>query len=124
MQPKSTQLPSIFPQQACRPFHTQPALCREILYEEGKDGQLEVTGLRLGRGPHTEVVHADAYVAALDLPGAQRVIPPAWRSMRIFDDIYRLSGVPVITVQLRCSLARFHISSSPLWLSVVTVQLR
>ena len=76
-------------------------LCREIQYEEGADGQLEVTGLKLGKGPHTEVVQADAYVAALDLPGAQRVIPPAWRSMQTFDDIYRLSGVPVVTVQLR-----------------------
>ena len=60
-----------------------------------------MTGLKLGKGPHTEVVQADAYVAALDLPGAQRVIPPAWRSMQTFDDIYRLSGVPVVTVQLR-----------------------
>ena len=80
-----------------------PCGCREILYSEDDDGQLEVTGLRLGKGPHTHEVKADVYIAALDLPGAQRVVPPAWRRMKTFDDIYKLTGVPVVTVQLRCA---------------------
>ncbi len=98
-------------------------------------------------------MQADAYVAALDVPGAQRLLPSAWRSMQVrarrpgaalrsrpaaarctgaarhrpahrrqhphglpftrtclpfsrplaqtFDNIYKLVGVPVITVQLR-----------------------
>jgi zeta-carotene desaturase len=47
------------------------------------------------------VVKADAYVAALDVPGAQRLLPQAWRTFPEFDNIYKLVGVPVITVQLR-----------------------
>ena len=75
--------------------------CREILYREDDDGKFEVTGLRIGKGPSTSETQADVYIAALDLPGAQRVVPPAWRRLKTFDDIYKLSGVPVVTVQLR-----------------------
>jgi uncharacterized protein with NAD-binding domain and iron-sulfur cluster len=48
-----------------------------------------------------QVVRADAYVAALDVPGAQRLLPQDWRRFPEFDNIYKLVGVPVITVQLR-----------------------
>lgn len=48
-----------------------------------------------------QVVRADAYVAALDVPGAQRLLPQDWRRFPQFDNIYKLVGVPVITVQLR-----------------------
>lgn len=37
----------------------------------------------------------------LVLSGARKLIPPAWRKMEMFDNIYQLTGVPVITVQLR-----------------------
>jgi hypothetical protein len=48
-------------------------------------------------------VTADAYVAALDVPGIQRLLPAPWRQRwSFFDDVYKLVGVPVITVQLRC----------------------
>lgn len=47
------------------------------------------------------MVTADAYVAALDVPGAKKLIPQPWRRFRQFDDIHKLKGVPVITVQLR-----------------------
>jgi zeta-carotene desaturase len=41
-------------------------------------------------------------VAALDVPGIQRLLPASWRQRwGFFDDIYKLVGVPVITVQLR-----------------------
>ena len=35
------------------------------------------------------------------LAGAKRLVPQAWRKWPLFDNIFRLSGVPVITVQLR-----------------------
>lgn len=75
--------------------------CREVLWEEGADGRPVVTGLRLSKAGKEEVVTADAYVAALDVPGAKRLIPPAWRRLPLFDNLYKLVGVPVITVQLR-----------------------
>ncbi len=51
-------------------------LCgREVLYEAGPDGKPRVTGLRVGSQAHEFVVKADAYVAALDVPGAKKLIP-------------------------------------------------
>ena len=48
----------------------------EVLYETGPDGQpSRVTGLRLSKAGQEQVVKADAYVAALDVPGAKRLIP-------------------------------------------------
>jgi zeta-carotene desaturase len=46
-------------------------------------------------------VQADAYLAACDVPGIQRIIPEAWRRYPQFDNIYKLDAVPVATVQLR-----------------------
>jgi zeta-carotene desaturase len=46
-------------------------------------------------------VQADAYLAACDVPGIQRLIPEAWRRWPQFDNLYRLEAVPVATVQLR-----------------------
>lgn len=74
---------------------------REVKYSEDSQGNLEVTGLVLGESTRTWEVSADAYVAALDVPGAQKLIPQPWRRLPIFDNIYKLTGVPVITVQLR-----------------------
>ena len=76
--------------------------CKEVLYEtdEASGKATKVTGLVVGKD--REVVQADAYVAALDVPGAKKVIPTAWReSMVEFGNIDRLVGVPVMTVQLR-----------------------
>lgn len=39
--------------------------------------------------------------AACDVPGIKRLLPRDWRKFKFFDDIYRLVGVPVVTVQLR-----------------------
>jgi zeta-carotene desaturase len=76
--------------------------CREVLYETGADGKPStVTGLRLTKAGQEQIVKADAYVAALDVPGAKRLIPEAWRSQPFFDNVFKLVGVPVITVQLR-----------------------
>jgi len=81
-------------------IHTRMG-CREVMYETGPDGKPRVTGLRLGNTHSERVVTADAYVAALDVPGAKKLLPPAWRTYPEFDNIYKLVGVPVITVQLR-----------------------
>lgn len=76
--------------------------CREILYETDNAGNpVHVTGLKLGRSGEERVIVADAYVAALDVPGAKKLIPEAWRRQEFFDNIFKLVGVPVITVQLR-----------------------
>lgn len=40
-------------------------------------------------------------MAACDVPGIKRLLPPSWREMKIFNNIYELVGVPVVTVQLR-----------------------
>lgn len=75
--------------------------CREVMYEDGPDGTPVVTGLRVSKAGEEKIVKADAYVAALDVPGAKKLIPQGWRNMKLFDNIWKLVGVPVITVQLR-----------------------
>lgn len=40
-------------------------------------------------------------MAACDVPGIKRLLPAEWREWEFFDNIYKLVGVPVITVQLR-----------------------
>eukprot|EP00878_Enallax_costatus_P014345 GHUV01015005.1.p1 GENE.GHUV01015005.1~~GHUV01015005.1.p1 ORF type:complete len:518 (+),score=145.65 GHUV01015005.1:1371-2924(+) len=81
-------------------IHTRQG-CKEVLYEQGPDGKPRVTGLLIGKQGKQQVITADAYVAALDVPGAQRLLPQEWRKFPEFDNIYKLVGVPVITVQLR-----------------------
>lgn len=78
----------------------------EVRFEEGAagaDGQpvTQVTGLTLGTPEGDLRVRADAYLAACDVPGIQRLLPRAWRRWPQFDRIYRLEAVPVATVQLR-----------------------
>lgn len=76
--------------------------CREIMYDTTEDGKpTQVTGLRLSKAGEELIVTADAYVAALDVPGAKKLIPQEWRQDAFFDRIFKLVGVPVITVQLR-----------------------
>ena len=79
--------------------------CREIVWREDEaTGELEVTGMRFTRAGKERFVEADAYVAALDVPGAKALLPSAWRAKHEeFDKIHSLVGVPVITVQLRYS---------------------
>ena len=57
--------------------------------------------MRLTKAGQEQIVKADVYVAALDVPGAKKLIPQAWRKEKFFDNIFELVGVPVITVQLR-----------------------
>ncbi|MCL6436300.1 MAG: 9,9'-di-cis-zeta-carotene desaturase [Leptolyngbyaceae cyanobacterium HOT.MB2.61] len=78
---------------------------RQVLFEENA-GQTRVTGLVIGRSDGEEsfaeeTITADAYVAACDVPGIQRLLPQEWRKWKEFDNIYKLEAVPVATVQLR-----------------------
>ncbi len=73
---------------------------RRILFEE-KDGETVVTGLAIANGDTEEIVTADVYLAACDVPGIQRLLPAEWRKYPEFDNIYKLEAVPVVTVQLR-----------------------
>jgi len=78
----------------------------EVHYSSGDGttaapGEVRVTGLTLG-SPEGEVqVQADAYLAACDVPGIQRLLPQDWRRFPQFAAIDRLEAVPVATVQLR-----------------------
>ncbi|MCT7956792.1 9,9'-di-cis-zeta-carotene desaturase [Laspinema palackyanum] len=80
-------------------IHTRRRV-REILFSE-ESGETEVTGLIVAQGETEETITADAYVFACDVPGIQKVLPPAWRKWPEFDNIYKLDAVPVATVQLR-----------------------
>ncbi|CDP08546.1 unnamed protein product [Coffea canephora] len=75
--------------------------CREVLYEKSPDGDTYVTGLLISKATERKVVKADVYVAACDVPGIKRLVPQKWREWEFFDNIYKLVGVPVVTVQLR-----------------------
>ncbi len=77
-------------------IHTRRRV-REIQYGD----RMKVTGLAIAKGETAEIVTADAYVCACDVPGIQKLIPPAWRQWSEFDHIYKLDTVPVATVQLR-----------------------
>ncbi len=72
----------------------------EILFEESDSGTT-VTGLKVAKDDGFEIVTADAYLCACDIPGIQKIIPPDWRKWSEFDNIYKLTAVPVATVQLR-----------------------
>lgn len=75
---------------------------RAVNYEM-VDGEYRVTSLDVADGAdNSERVQADVYVAACDVAGAKRLIPPAWRDKYAeFGKLYELQSVPVVTVQLR-----------------------
>lgn len=73
---------------------------RRILFEEN-NGRTQVSGLVVANGDTEETIVADAYLAACDIPGIQRLLPQEWRQWSAFDNIYKLEAVPVATVQLR-----------------------
>jgi zeta-carotene desaturase len=73
---------------------------REIKFiEEGETTR--VTGIVVAEGDKEEIITADAYLAACDIPGIHRVLPQQWRKWSEFDNIYKLEAVPVATVQMR-----------------------
>ncbi|MEO1210683.1 MAG: 9,9'-di-cis-zeta-carotene desaturase [Cyanobacteria bacterium J06638_20] len=73
---------------------------RRILFEE-HNNKTHVIGLAIANGETEDRITADAYLAACDVPGIQRLLPAEWRKWPQFDNIYTLEAVPVVTVQLR-----------------------
>ncbi|KAJ0980802.1 hypothetical protein J5N97_009057 [Dioscorea zingiberensis] len=69
-------------------------------YGKFPDGDTYVTRLSTSKATNKQIVKADVYVAACDVPGIKRLIPNQWREWDLFDNIYKLVGVPVITIQL------------------------
>jgi zeta-carotene desaturase len=80
-------------------IHTRRRV-REVLFTGENEGT-KVTGLVVAQGETEETIAADAFVAACDVPGIQRLLPQDWRKWSVFDNIYKLEAVPVATVQLR-----------------------
>jgi zeta-carotene desaturase len=80
-------------------YHTRRRV-REIKYSE-INGKTQVDGLLIAAGDSDEIIEADAYVFACDIPGIHKILPTAWRQWPEFDNIYKLEAVPVATVQLR-----------------------
>ena len=73
----------------------------EVPAQAGTPAGTKVTGLTLGTPEGDIQVQADAYLAACDVPGIQRLVPEAWRCHSLFANLDRLEAVPVATVQLR-----------------------
>ena len=48
-----------------------------------------------------EVLQSLLSITACDVPGIKRLLPKNWREWEFFDNIYKLVGVPVVTIQLR-----------------------
>ncbi|KAI3980970.1 hypothetical protein MKX01_025535 [Papaver californicum] len=75
--------------------------CREVHYDKTINGDTYVSGLAMSKATNKKTIKADVYVAACDVPGIKRLLPSEWRESEFFDNIYKLVGVPVVTVQLR-----------------------
>ncbi|HEY9645579.1 MAG TPA: 9,9'-di-cis-zeta-carotene desaturase [Chroococcidiopsis sp.] len=73
---------------------------RRILFDDQAE-HTTVTGLAIANGDGEEIITADTYLAACDVPGIQRLLPQEWRRWPEFDNIYKLEAVPVVTVQMR-----------------------
>ncbi len=80
-------------------IHTRRRIL-EVLFDNSHE-QTRVTGLRVATEDGEEMVKADAYVCACDVPGVQKLLPEEWRKWSEFDNIFKLEAVPVATVQLR-----------------------
>ena len=77
----------------------------ELIYEKDLEGKPTVlkgfkTGAGVG-GAEAETRLFDVVVAATDVPGIQKLLPPDFRKYNEFDKVYNLDAVPVQTVQLR-----------------------
>jgi zeta-carotene desaturase len=80
-------------------IHTRRRV-RQIKFSD-HDGHTEVDAIVVAQGDTEEIIEADAYVFACDVPGIKKILPPEWRQWPEFDNIYNLDTVPVATVQLR-----------------------
>ncbi|CAN0451492.1 unnamed protein product [Ascophyllum nodosum] len=84
--------------------HSTSRRITEIKHEVDDEGKpIRVNGLviRGGGADLVEYREFDAVVAATDVPGIKKLLPENFRKYEMFDNIYKLDGVPVATVQLR-----------------------
>jgi len=72
----------------------------EIIYEE-VNSSLVVKELRVTNLEGMTSVIADKYLAACDVPGIKKIIPPEWYKYSEFDGLKKLRAVAVATIQLR-----------------------
>ena len=49
--------------------------CRDVMWEEDEDGRPRMSGIRMTTAGRERIVKADAYVAALDVPGVKKLLP-------------------------------------------------
>ncbi|CBN76924.1 zeta-carotene desaturase, chloroplast precursor [Ectocarpus siliculosus] len=77
----------------------------DIKHEVDADGKpTHVNGLVVtggGGGKDQQYKEFDLVIAATDVPGIKKLLPENFRKYEMFDNIYKLDGVPVATVQLR-----------------------
>jgi len=78
----------------------------ELLYDTDDSGKpvavrgFTTAGNAGGAAPEERLF--DVVVAATDVPGIQRLLPESFRThFKEFDNVFKLSAVPVVTVQLR-----------------------
>ena len=71
---------------------------KEIL--TGDDGTVKGFKIRGLNGAEDEVLTADLYISAMSVDCLKVLLPPAWKQMEYFQSLSRLSGVPVINLQL------------------------
>ncbi len=69
-----------------------------MLYEDGPNGTV-VTGLRMAKAGKEQIVKADAYVAALDVPGAKRLVPQVRCARRAVPCVYFAGSLVCIPSQ-------------------------
>ncbi|CAM9751328.1 unnamed protein product [Scytosiphon promiscuus] len=67
----------------------------------GKPTHVNGLVLSSGGGQDEEYKEFDVVIAATDVPGIKKLLPENFRKYDMFDNIYKLDGVPVATVQLR-----------------------
>lgn len=71
--------------------------CREVLFEEGPGGDISVTGLCIAKAGNEQIVTADAYIAALDVPG--QTTSPAL--------LYRIEPIFATKASVLCQVRHF-----------------
>ena len=76
----------------------------ELKYTQDAQGKpTSVTGFTTAAaaGQAEQTHNFDVVVAATDVPGIQKLLPPSFRQFKDFNGVYNLDAVPVQTVQLR-----------------------
>ena len=68
---------------------------KQVDYSEGETP--EITGLQLGTPEGDIRVEADAYLAACDVPGIQKLLPEDWNRYPQFKAIHQLEAVPAVS---------------------------